>query len=221
MSRFITCSHEQGTEGWHQDRLGKVTGSNVSAVFAAIKSGEAATRANYRMDLVLERITDKPAEPDFIKTKDMEWGNQQEPHARMACEMNRDIVIGESGFVYLPNIAAGSSVDGWIDGGRGIAEIKCPKSKNHYAWLVAGVVPAEHLPQITHNLWVTGAEYCLFMSFDPRMPDGLQEFYVTVPRDEVAIKKHEAGVLQFLAEVDRDEKQMRALVAQVKAKDKE
>ena len=214
MSRFITCDHAQGTEGWHLDRLGKVTGSAVEAVFAAVKSGEAATRANYRMNLVLERITGKPAEPDFVKTKDMERGNQLEPHARMACEMSRDIVIGESGFVYLPNVAAGSSVDGWIDNGRGIVEIKCPKPKNHYAYMMANAAPSEYMAQITHNLWVTGAEYCLFMSFCPDMPVGLQEFYFTVHRDEIAIKKHEAGVLQFLAEVDRDEKQMRALIAQ-------
>ena len=111
MSRYIICEHEQGTEGWHLDRLGKVTGSNVENVFAKLKTGEAAGRANYRMDLVLERITGKPAEPDFKKTRDMLWGNEQEPFARMAAEISSGHVQSSDPMAVIM-VAAASGMKG-------------------------------------------------------------------------------------------------------------
>jgi hypothetical protein len=214
MSRYITCLHPQGTPEWHQDRLGKVTGSGCAAVFAKLKTGEAATRANLRMDKVLERILQRPTAPGFAETEAIAWGKENEQYARMAYEVAREVDVSESGFIYLPGINAGCSVDGFMQVGarKGISEIKCPKSKNHYAYLLAGVAPSEYLPQITHNLWITGADFCDFMSFDPRMPLELQQFYIRIERDPVAIQAHEAGVLQFLLEVDADERKMRALI---------
>ena len=214
MSRYITCTHEQGTPGWHLDRLGKVTGSVVSAVFAQVKSGEASTRADLRMDLLLERITGN-VQPMGYVSPEMAWGTEQEPHARMAYELRFERDITEAGFLYLPHIAAGCSLDGHIQDGAnvGIFEAKCPKSKTHWGYLNAGVAPSTYLPQITHNLWITGADFCDFMSFDPRMPDVLQQFHIRVWRDEAKIRAHEAGVLQFLMELDADEKKMRALIS--------
>jgi hypothetical protein len=31
-------------------------------------------------------------------------------------------------------------------------------------------VPSDYLGQITHNLWITGAQWCDFVSFDDRFP---------------------------------------------------
>ena len=213
-SRYITCAHEQGTEGWLKDRLGMVTGSVVSAVFATVKSGEASTRADLRMDLALEEITQTVQQSGF-KSGDMLWGTEQEPHARMAYEMAFGRDITEAGFLYLPKIKAGCSLDGFIldEGRMGIFEAKCPKSKTHWGYINAGGMPSTYVPQVTHNLWITGADFADFMSFDPRMPEELQQFHIRVWRDEAKIKAHEAGVLQFLMELDADVARMRALIA--------
>ena len=48
---------EQRTEEWHKARLGKVTASRVADVLAKIKTGEAAARKNYKMELVVQRLT--------------------------------------------------------------------------------------------------------------------------------------------------------------------
>lgn len=217
MSRFIVSQHEQGTDGWRMDRLGKVTGSACAAVFATVKSGEAATRANLRMALVLERITQVPTPQGFQETEDIAWGNLQEPHSRMAYELERDLVIEQQGFAYLPDVMAGCSVDGVIrDGGRiGFWESKSPKSKNHYGYLRSGAVPTEYMPQVIHTFWITGYDFCDFQSYDPRMPLKLRTFIKRVERAEMAdrIAAHERGVLQFLMEVDAEEKQMRLLAA--------
>lgn len=219
MSRYIVCEAEQRTPQWHADRIGRVTGSKAGCVSAKDRSGksEGVTRANYRMDLVLERITGLPAIQSFEETKDMAWGNEQEAFSRMAYDIQMGLDVRQSGFVYLPDVMAGTSVDGFVvDNGRlGFWESKSPKSKNHYAYLRANVMPSEYMPQVIHGFWITGCEFCDFQSFDPRMPEKLRVFIKRVEREEVLeqIAAHETAVLQFLAEVGDEEQHMRLLAA--------
>lgn len=214
MSRYITCEHEQGSDAWLADRCGRLNGSEVSAIFAKIKTGEAAARSDLRYKLVLERLTGTPESRDFTN-KEMEWGHEQEPHARMALEMETGLTIRESGYTYLPDTMAGCSVDGFVeDAGRfGIAEFKCPKSRTHIGYIDGGVLPALYVPQVEHNMWITGAQFCDFMSFDPRFPEKLKCFHIRVERDQERIDAHEAAVLQFLLEVDALETSLRLRAA--------
>jgi len=213
--RYITCEHAQGTDGWFQDRLGRVSGSEVKDVFATVKVGEAAGRAALRMKKVLERVTRKPQPQGFKETESIAWGKEQEQHARMAYEMSKGLDVEESGYVYLPNLMVGCSVDGFIrDGGRfGIFEAKCPDSKTHYEYLLTKKVPTNYMRQIVHNMWVTGAQFGDFMSYEPRFPEKLQQLHIRVERDESVIAAHEAAVLQFLSEVDAEEAKLRTLAA--------
>ena len=50
-------TNSQGTEEWFESRIGKVTASRVADVLATIKTGESASRKNYRMELVCQRLT--------------------------------------------------------------------------------------------------------------------------------------------------------------------
>ena len=50
---------EQRSDEWFQARLGKVTASRISDVLATTRNGEAATRSNYRIQLVTERLTNE------------------------------------------------------------------------------------------------------------------------------------------------------------------
>jgi YqaJ-like viral recombinase domain len=203
MSRYLISDAKQGSDEWKHARAGKATGSRARDILAKIKTGEAAARRDYRIQLITERLTGAPADDGFI-TKEMMWGTEQEPFARMAYEINRQVIVHESGFAYLPDIQAGCSVDGFVEDfdGMGIVEYKCPKSATHIGYLMAGRLPPEHEPQVLHNLWITGASFADFASFDPRLPDHLQLFVIRVQRDEEKIKAHEAEVLKFLAEVD-------------------
>lgn len=97
-------------------------------------------------------------------------------------------------------------------GALGIWESKSPKTQTHYAYILGGVLPSEYRPQVIHNMWVTGAQFAIFNSFDPRMPGNLKLFLVRVERNQAEIDAHERAVLQFLAEVDQEEKQMRLMV---------
>jgi predicted phage-related endonuclease len=207
VTRFILSPHPQGTPEWKQDRAGKATGSPAGCILAKIKSGEAAERRNYRVQLVTERLTQAPQDDSFV-SKDMQWGTEQEPYGRMAFEAATGEIVREAGFAYLPNLAAGCSVDGFI-GTDGILEIKCPKSATHIKYLLAAKLPPEYEAQVTHNLFITGATFCEFVSFDPRLPDNLQLFRVRVMREELDMEGYESELRKFLAEVDALEAKLR------------
>lgn len=210
MSRFLISEHDQGTEGWRIARAGKVTASKAACLTAKGRDGksEAVTRRDYRVQLAIERLTGLPAEDAFV-SKEMQWGTEQEPYARMAYEAATGEDVRQVGFLYLPDLPAGGSPDSLI-AEAGLLEIKCPKSATHIEYIDANRLPPEYVAQVTHNLWVTGYEWADFVSFDPRLPDYLQLFKVRVFRDEVDIKGHEAAVLQMLAEVGELEAKLRA-----------
>lgn len=212
--RYIISPHAQGTPEWKQDRCGKATGSRASDIRAKIKSGEAAARRNYRMQIVLERITGQPT-PDGFISAEMEWGMAQEPFARMAYESKSGFMVQEAGFAYLPTLPVGCSVDGFIEDGKrkGLAEFKCPLPATHLKYLDGNCLPPEYEPQVLHNMWITDAEFTDFVSFDPRFPEKLQLFHIRVERDEKAIKVYEAECMLFLSECAGMEEQLRRRAA--------
>lgn len=214
MRNFIVSEHPQNTPEWFADRCGRATGSRAAAVTAKVKSGEAATRADYRVQLSLERLLCKPCADEF-SSDDTDRGHDREPFARMRYEIQTGITVQESGFVYREDMMAGCSVDGFLDdGGKfGIWEAKCPKSKTHFKYLTENRVPPTYVNQVLHNMLVTGAEFVDFVSFDPDMPEKLQLFVFRWARDEALIREYEAELRQFLMEVDATHKQISAMAA--------
>ena len=199
----------QGTQAWLAERAGFCTASRASAVLATIKSGEAATRRNYRAQLVAERLTGAPAES--FKSAEMQWGNDTEPAGRMAYEARTGAMVEEQGFIKHPTLPwTGCSPDGFI-GADGMVEIKCPNTATHIDALLGKGVPAEHIPQIQFQMWVCGRQWVDFVSFDPRMPERLQLFVSRVARNDVYIAGLEAEVVKFLAAVAVTVRELEAL----------
>lgn len=190
----------QGSPEWFQQRLGKVTASRLVDVLAKIKSGEAAARANYRAELVAERLTGKSA--DGFTSPAMKWGTECEPLARAAYEAETGSLVTETGMVPHPTIAmAGASPDGLV-GSRGLLEIKCPETKAHIATILGRSVPAQYIPQMQWQMACTGRDWVDFVSFDPRMPADMQLYVKRIERDEALITAYEREVVEFLAEVE-------------------
>ena len=188
----------QRTDAWMQQRLGKVTASRVADVLAKIKTGESASRKNYKMELVVQRLTGKQGE-SFTNAA-MEWGTEQEPFARMAYEAHTGTFVKEEGFVDHPTIEGfGCSPDGIV--GEGLIEIKCPNTANHIETVLENKAPSKYIPQMQCQMACTGAKWCDFVSFDPRVPEDLQLFVVRVERDQEYIDSMEVEVKQFLSEV--------------------
>src|ERR1700676_4568990 len=81
---LVEC--EQQTPEWLAMRLGAVTASRVAAVMAKLKrkDGEAATRQDYKSELVCERLTGRSY--DHFVTPPMAWAIENEPLAKAAYE---------------------------------------------------------------------------------------------------------------------------------------
>ena len=202
--RFALSDAEQGSDEWKLARAGKVTGSRAECISAG---GRGITRRKYMVQLVAERLTCQPQEEGY-QSKAMQDGTANEPFARMAYEAETGELVREAGFAYLP-IPAGCSVDGFV-AERGILEAKCPSPHVHVDYMERMRVPPDYVPQVTHNLWVTGAEFVDFVSYCPQMPDGLDLVIVRAARSEFDIAAHEEAVLRFLAETQAMEQRLRA-----------
>ena len=190
----------QGSPEWFAQRLGKVTASRLVDVLAKVKVGEAAARANYRAELVAERLTGKVAEG--FSNAAMKWGTDCEPLARAAYEAEFGLLVGEVGMIQHPAIPnTGASPDGLVST-DGLIEIKCPETKAHIDTLLSKSAPAKYVPQMQWQMACTGRAWVDFVSFDPRTPSDLQLFVCRVLRDDDLIRQYETEVCAFLAEVD-------------------
>jgi putative phage-type endonuclease len=189
---------EQRSEEWFQARLGKVTASRVADVLAKIKSGESASRRNYKIQLVSERLTGERQETYINQA--MQDGIDREFYARERY-VQQFGEVEEVGFVKHPTLEAGASPDGMV-GDDGIIEIKCPMGSTHTETLITQEVPSKYVPQIQFQLLVTGRKWCDFVSYNPMFPEHLQVFVKRVEADPVYQKELESEVKQFLKEVD-------------------
>lgn len=200
---------DQRSEQWFADRLGHVTASRVSHAIAGLTT---ATRRNYLLQLVSERLTNTP-QPSYSNAS-MEWGTEQEPHARAAYMASYELVE-EVGFIKHPAIEwFGASPDGLV-GTDGLVEIKCPNTTTHIDWLEVGRVPAEHKPQMIAQLLCTSRKWVDFVSYDPRLPNDLQLFVVRFEPDEKEKKAVEEKVISFLTDVQQTIDKLRGNNGQV------
>ena len=190
---------EQRTEEWFAQRIGKVTASRVADVMATIKSGEAATRKNYRMQLVCERLTGKKEES--FTNSHIERGIELEPIARSMYEMKNGVFVTEIAFVEHATIPmSGCSPDGLV-GEDGLIEIKCPTAGNHVETLTSNKAPSKYMPQMQWQMACTGRKWVDFVSYCAELPEHLQLCIIRVNRDDEYITSMEKEVTEFLGEV--------------------
>ena len=191
---------EQGTPEWFAARLGNVTASRVADVIAKTKSGYSASRENYMAQLICERMTNAVAES--YTNAAMQWGTETEPLARAAYESLADVLVDEVGYIAHPTIErAGASPDGLI-GVFGLLEIKCPNTATHIDTLISEQVPTKYITQMQWQMSCTGRTWADFVSFDPRLPSGLQMFVKRVEFDAEYVAMLKEEVTKFLAELD-------------------
>lgn len=203
---YTVITAPQRSPEWFAARAGRLTGSSAADMLATRKDkAEAADRRKLRLRLVCERITGRAEDDDAFVTRELQRGIALESTAAAAYEAATGQIARWSGFLSHDELMVGCSLDGHIgDPVIGIIEIKCPKATTHLGYLQAGVVPDEYLPQATHNLWVSGADWCDFVSFDDRFPEPLQLFIARVTREQINFDDYAAKVKAFLSDVDRD-----------------
>lgn len=211
MRDFTVVEAEQRSPEWFAARAGKVTASRACDFLAKVKSGGYSTsRKNYLTQLVAERLTGQPQDDGFVSAA-MARGLELEPAAFAAYESVTGEMAHRVGFLAHTELQIGASPDGVIGDFAGILELKVPNPATHLGYIRGGVLPADYLPQVTHQLLVSGAEYCDFMSYGPNFPERLQTFLVRVKRADIDIDAYRKELIVFLAEIENEVLALRTL----------
>lgn len=190
--QIIDC--EQGTDEWFAARLGVVTASKFKDVMA---KGAGKTRRSYMIKLIAERLSGQ-AEQGYTNAA-MEWGTLTEPEARQAYTFVSENDVQEVGFCKLSEFV-GASPDSLVND-DGLLEIKCPLTSTQIETVLSGEVPASHKAQIQGQLYVTGREWCDFVSFDPRIQGDASMFIKRVYRDGNYLKNMAEEIELFVDEM--------------------
>lgn len=203
---------EQRSDEWWASRCGRVTASKVKDVMAKGRAGApSATRKNYMMRLLCERLTGRRDEG--FTSAAMQRGTDLEPVARSAYEVGAGVMTVETGLILHPSIEGfGASPDGLV-GSSGMLEIKCPDTAQHIATLQSGAHDPQYEWQMLAQMACAERDWVDFVSFDDRLPEPLQYACFRFHRDEARIRDMEAEVSRFLAELAELEADMRQRMA--------
>lgn len=187
---------EQGSREWHAMRLGKVTASRVKDIMTNGRGGSLSkTSESYMMELIAEHLTGE-SKP-FFENDAMKWGTETEPQARSMYELHSGLEVKEVAFIEL-NEFVGMSPDGLV-GDDGLLEIKCPTTTTQIKRALSDDYAADYKAQIQMQLWVSGRDWCDFISFDPRLYCDAYCLIQRVERDEVYIEDMKNRVDKFVS----------------------
>lgn len=183
-------------------RCGKLTASRMKDAIAVLKDGRPAkARTDLIRDILAERLTGSSVR--HYVTEAMQWGIEQEDAAKAAYEAHAGEFILPCGVYDHPRIDMFAATPDGLIAHDGLIEIKAPTSPTFVEWIMAGVVPEEHKPQMLAQLACTGRHWVEFVAYDPRVQRRSPLFirrYEPQPADIVEIEERAEA---FLAEVDK------------------
>lgn len=151
-------------------------------------------------DLLAERVTGSSVR--HYVSPAMEHGIQFEDEAKEFYELTTGAILMPAHYMPHPRIEHfGATPDALLD--DGLAEFKCPTPAKFIAWVIAGVVPAEHKPQMIAQCLCSGRAWCEFVAYDPRIRDAKRRLFVRryTPTDDEMSAVEDAAA-RFLSELD-------------------
>lgn len=162
--------HAQGSPAWLDARLGLATGSNAKRIMTPSKMTFSTQAKDYACELIGDELigTQDPWRWEG-ETADMARGSFTEAEARKWYQLERGVDVQCVGLCIHDTERWAASPDALV-GDEGGLEIKCPARKTQIRWIVDGVVPAEHLPQVHHCLLVTGRQWWDWMAYHVGLP---------------------------------------------------
>jgi len=196
---MIIINVEQGTEAWHEARLGRVTASK----FATAMSGMNTKGFNDLVQELAAEIVSQEIEESYSNAI-MERGIELEPFAANEYENITGIKPEVIGFC-IPDEDnplhewIGISPDRFIEN-DGLLEIKCPLRKTHWNYIKENRLPNEYKWQVQGQLFVTGKKYCDFMSYYPN----LKPFIIRVYPDKKMHEELEIRLLTIIGLVKKE-----------------
>lgn len=195
----------QGSDVWHELRLGKATASNYGVIMAndGKAFGEPAKR--YALKIALERINGFKTAEEYTNGH-MERGIEQEPIARALYEADNFVNVANGGFFDLGEY--GDSPDGLV-GDEGVIEIKSVIPSVHYATFKRDAHDPAYFWQLVGHLEATGRQWCDFISYCSEFPENKQLLVYRLWRDECVdhiqrLRDRRAEFLEMVSEMVSD-----------------
>lgn len=205
---YLTAA--QRTDEWYKERLGVITGSRFKDVVAyGVKGQPLKARADYKRELVAERLIGMLGRKDVYVTDAMRWGQMNEDMAKTTYQLRTGNKVTEAGFAVMTykgkRLPIGVSTDGLV-GEAGNLEIKSPEPHNYLYNIIKEFeqtqdMPDEYREQVQGQMLVLQRDWTDFVGSDSRMPAGLDMVAIRVERDEEYIEWLFSELLQFEKEV--------------------
>ena len=199
---------EQRSEEWFNLRKGKITSSEIHKIMGDAKGKELLTET--AKSYLLEKISESLggfSTPAIGAALD--WGTDLEETAREIYQAQTGNVTTKCSFMAV-NDFYGGSPDAIVEP-DGVIEIKCPYgSANHFKYgLISSAsdlkkVATGYYYQCMSHMLVTGAKWCDFISFDPRVHADYMMFVFRLERDEeeIANMKNKLDIaIEYMAEI--------------------
>lgn len=204
---------QQRTAKWMAARLGQITGSRLDDLLTkprskADKEAGLLSKTSHSYMRALAWETFSGVSQKTIITRAMQHGIDCEPTARRCYTAITGRAVQEVGFIQHPTERlVGCSPDGLV-GDDGCIEIKCPVvGAIHLAYIEDG--PLEHIAQIQGVIWVTGREWCDFISYHSDTPDLRKALHIVrIVRDQAYIDHLESAVRNFRDRLEETIKQL-------------
>lgn len=186
---------------WLSDRCGRLTASRMTDAMSFLKNGQpSAGRIKLMHELLAERLTGQNV-PHVVNDA-MQWGLEHEDEAvDLFVELTGRSPIPSQFYLHPTIENFGATPDRELD--DGLLEVKCPTTTTYLQWVLAGVIPEQHKPQMCAQLLCTGRKWCGFIAYDPRIKDEKRRLFMRKyePTEEELLTV-EAAAIKFLDELD-------------------
>lgn len=229
---MIFHEYPQGSPEWLAARCGVITASRYKDardfnVPTAAEKKEGKTRGKpsakciaYAAQVAVERIAGQPVDKVF-QSWQMREGQEQEPNARAAYDIETGHIVREVGLVTTDDCLFGYSSDGFV-GEDGLLEIKTLLSADTICKVVGDGDLSAYMDQCMGGLWLTGRKWIDLVLWAPALyPIGRQLTIHRIERDEQAIEALEADLLAFARMVQEAEAKLRGAEVNLLALDEE
>jgi len=191
---------EQGSDQWHQERYGKISGTNSKGLFV-----DSDTILN---SLIACKMEDFKLEPPGFQNDAMIRGNELEPFGRMELSRKIKVKLIQAGWIQSDLDIMGISPDSITECETIACELKCPGRDVHIATIRANDIPLGHIHQCLHYFTVnTKLKELHFASFRPECKIRLFHKVLT-PESQINLgtkAKPVMNTVQFFAEKARNE----------------
>lgn len=199
---MIEAGLEQGSDAWRAFRCGKWSASIVHPLVAT--KGDGKGRISLIRSVVAERLSGIPQ--GFEGNEDTDFGHEQEPHARLAFEVEHGVFLERVGCIVHPNLPYLLASPDGIEPGKFGAEFKSHRRAVKFLEMIEGEIPRAHKIQCQVGMACSGLPLWKYSNWCPQMPDGKRLHTRTIERDErliaeiiVAVKEAELEVAAQVA----------------------